>query len=372
MALRTAKQQAEALRRQQGVLAEFGRQALRTDEIQELLQRATELVSSALEIDLVKILELRPDRKSMLVRAGVNWAPGVVGHAIIEADGGSAAGYALRSGEPVISLDIENEKRFTIPQLLRDHDVKSTINVVIQGEHDPFGILEVDAQRHVDFTQDDVNFLQNYANLLAGAIDRVSAHGQISLMLSELQHRMQNMMAKIQAIARRTAATSSDMSDFTKRFDVRLGALARSQDILVRGAGDAASLRALLTSELGALGGLDGKRISIDGDDITIQGKDTWAFSLIFHELATNAQKYGALRPGKGQINISWSMDEATGKVRISWRELDVEIAARPTRKSFGSEIVEKVIPSSLNGSSTLTFHPDGIEYVLEFPMPKA
>jgi hypothetical protein len=86
----------------------------------------------------------------MPVRAGVNGAPGVVGHAILEADGCSATGYALTTGQPVISTNVENEKRYEIPQLLRHHGVKSTVNVVILGEQEPFGILEVDAQRPIN------------------------------------------------------------------------------------------------------------------------------------------------------------------------------------------------------------------------------
>ena len=89
--------EAEKLRKQVATLACFGGRALRSRNIGELLQEATLLVSDGIEVDLVKVLELLPDGENLLVRAGVNWNPGVVGHATISADGGSAAGHALRT-----------------------------------------------------------------------------------------------------------------------------------------------------------------------------------------------------------------------------------------------------------------------------------
>ena len=101
-----------------------------------------------------------------LVRAGVNWNPGVVGHAKIPAQEGSPAGCALHTNQPVITEDTEREVRFEIPKLLIEHSVRSTVNVVIRGEEGPFGVLEVDSRQLREFEQDDIDFLQNYANLL--------------------------------------------------------------------------------------------------------------------------------------------------------------------------------------------------------------
>ena len=103
--------EADKLRKQVTALARFGGRALRSSNIGDLLQEATQLVSDALEVDLVKVLELLPDGRNLLVRAGVNWNPGVIGHATISAEDGSAAGHALRTDTPVIS-DVDTEKPF--------------------------------------------------------------------------------------------------------------------------------------------------------------------------------------------------------------------------------------------------------------------
>jgi GAF domain-containing protein len=170
---------AEKLRKQVSALAKFGGDSLRSEDIDELIREATRLVSEAMDVDLVKVLQLLPDGQNLLVREGVNWKPGVIGHAKIPAHEGSAAGYALRTDKAVVSEDVAKERRFQIPQLLAEHGVRSTVNVVIRCEHGPFGVLEVDAQRPRQFGQDDIDFMQNYANLLAAAIDRVNAHQEL-------------------------------------------------------------------------------------------------------------------------------------------------------------------------------------------------
>ena len=111
--------EADKLRKQVATLAEFGNAALRVDDIGALLQEATRLVSDAIEVDLVKVLELLPDGQTMLLRAGVNWAPGVVGRATIAANEGSSAGYALQTGEPVICENVATETEFQIPELFK-------------------------------------------------------------------------------------------------------------------------------------------------------------------------------------------------------------------------------------------------------------
>jgi hypothetical protein len=187
------------------------------------------------------------------VRAGVNWGPGVVGHAKLPANEGSAAGYALQTCEPVISENVATETRLQIPMLLTQHGVKSTVNALIRGEDKPFGILEVDSRQLRSFAQDDVDFLQNYANLLSSAIKRVNAQARLAesaqherVLRHELQHRINNMLTTIRALARRTRARSQSLDHFAKSFDDRLAAIARTHTLLSRTETSAVEMRELL------------------------------------------------------------------------------------------------------------------------------
>ena len=367
--------EADKLRKQVSTLAEFGKGALRVDDVGALLQEATRLVSDAIDVDLVKVLELLPDGETMLVRAGVNWDPGVVGHATIPANEGSAAGYALKTGEPVITENVATEDRFQIPTLLTQHGVKSTVNVLVRGEDEPYGILEVDSRQLRSFAQDDVDFLQNYANLLASAIKRVKTQAELAeraqherVLSHELQHRINNMLTTIRAVARRTRARSQSLDEFAKSFDDRLAAIARTNALLSGTETNSVAMSELLGQEMSAHGAIEGENLAQRGPELLISAKQAQALSMAFHELATNAVKHGALSVDNGRIDISWQSD-GEKQLRIQWRETGVTIEGESARRGFGSDILERSIPYVLNGSFERTVHRDGIECEIVFPL---
>jgi len=167
--------------RQQAVVARFGELALRSDSLDEILTEACRLVGDALGTDLAKVMELQADGLSLSVRAGVGWKPGVVGEVTLKATGDSSEGYALKTGEPMISPDIATELRFIYPPFLIENGVQAVANVVIIGGlgRPPFGILQIDSRTPRPFTDTDTAFLRSYANLLAAAVDRLRVIGEV-------------------------------------------------------------------------------------------------------------------------------------------------------------------------------------------------
>ena len=167
--------------RQQTVLAKFGELALRSDDLGEILTEACRLVGDALGTDLAKVMELQEDGQSLLVRAGIGWKPGIVGELTLKATAKSSEGHALKTGEPMISPDIEAETRFSYPPFLLENGVKAVANVVIIGGQGrpPFGILQIDSRKPRQFTESDTAFLRGYANLLAAAVDRLRVIGEM-------------------------------------------------------------------------------------------------------------------------------------------------------------------------------------------------
>jgi two-component sensor histidine kinase len=304
-----------------------------------------------------------------------------VGRATIPANEGSAAGYALQIGEPVICENVATETRFQIPELLIQHGVKSTVNVLIRGDSKPFGILEVDSRQLRRFAQDDIDFLQNYANLLSSAIKRVNTQAEMAqraqlerVLSHELQHRINNMLMTIRALARRTRATSQSLDEFLKSFDDRIAAIARTNALLNQSETSAVGLRELLEEEMSAHGAVEGENLSQRGPDLLISAKQAQALSMAFHELATNAVKHGALSVDDGRINVCWKA-ETSGVAKqlcIRWRETGITIQSLPARRGFGSDILEKSIPKALQGSFERTIHNDGFECVIEFPLEPA
>ncbi len=130
----------QSVQQQKAALAEFGIEAFRTDDLDALLTKAAMLAGQGLGVKRAKVLELLPSGDHLLIRAGVGWEPDVVGNATIDADRASPAGYALLTGEPVISEDLENDKRFCCPEVLGRHGIRSAVNVIIRGNNGPFGV----------------------------------------------------------------------------------------------------------------------------------------------------------------------------------------------------------------------------------------
>ena len=130
------------------------------------------VVASTLDVELVKVGELLPGESELLIRAGVGWRAGVVGSETEPADSDSAAGYSLRCADAVVSDDLAAERRFNIPGLVHEHGARSAAAVVIGGRRAPFGVLGVLSRNPRRFSDDDVNFLQAVAHVLATAVER--------------------------------------------------------------------------------------------------------------------------------------------------------------------------------------------------------
>jgi signal transduction histidine kinase/ActR/RegA family two-component response regulator len=191
------------LLRQQTALARFGELALRSDDLQEILTEACRLAAQALGTDLSKVVELQEDGKTLVVRAGVGWKPGVIGVATITAEHDTSEGHALRTGEPMISPDIATETRFKYSQFLIDNNVRAVANVLIIGGQGrpPFGILQIDSRVPRQFTESDTLFLRSYANLLAGAVDRLRQRRALEERVAERTRDLTEANAKLQAEA---------------------------------------------------------------------------------------------------------------------------------------------------------------------------
>jgi hypothetical protein len=127
---------------QQTAVAELGQRALSGIDLQQLMEEAVVLLADILDVENTKILELLPEADKLLLRAGVGWKDGYVGHATVSTDMNSQAGYTLLSGEPVIVDNLSTETRFSGPPLLLEHGMVSGMSVIIVGRDHPFGVGE--------------------------------------------------------------------------------------------------------------------------------------------------------------------------------------------------------------------------------------
>ncbi len=180
----------------QSLIADLGQEALISFDLPALMNKSALLLAQTLGVEYAKILELIPAENILLLRAGIGWTEGYVGHLKISADYGSQAGYALLSHRPIIVEDLNSETRFNDPQLLLEHQVTSGISVIIEGYDGPWGVLGVHSRQRRLFTSDDIYFVQSVANILGVALERV----RLDAMLETEHQRLTNIMATVPGV----------------------------------------------------------------------------------------------------------------------------------------------------------------------------
>lgn len=174
---------------QQALVAEFGRFALRGHDLGAILTEACRVAADGLGTPLAKVLEWLPGEGTLLLRAGVGWRTGLVGHARVGADLESPAGFAFKTSEPVISNHLAGERRFRTPKIMAEHGVVRAANVVVRGDGEPFGVLEADSRDAGAFSPQDIHFLQALANTLGLAIDKERSRAEIARLNAALAER---------------------------------------------------------------------------------------------------------------------------------------------------------------------------------------
>ncbi|MGM0587403.1 MAG: PAS domain S-box protein [Bacteroidota bacterium] len=197
--MRLAENQARMRARQQQLIAELGIYAMQELDLQSVLNRTTREVTQLLDVEYCKVLELQPDKDRLLLKAGVGWKKGYVGHAIVQAQERSQAGYTLRSAQPVIVENLDEEERFQGPQLLTEHNVVSGMSTIIHGYEGPYGILGAHCTQQRTFSDDDIHFLQSIANLIAATVERIKAHQKYETLNAELEQRVQHRTEQLEA-----------------------------------------------------------------------------------------------------------------------------------------------------------------------------
>jgi CHASE1-domain containing sensor protein len=205
---------------------------------------------------------------------------------------------------------------------------------------------------------------------LNAAADKTLA--EKDLLLQEMKHRIKNSIARVLAISRQTASGSSSIEEFAASFGARLQAMSASQDMLTRSRWQKADLRELLETEIEQVLGQNMDRGKLTGPAVEIDEATTQALGLTFHELATNALKYGATGAGEVNLSVAWSTTSArTGEpsLRIVWRERGAGKIAPPERKGFGTRLIDANIVRELGGSIERRYPEDGLDIEIRIPL---
>lgn len=195
--------------------------------------------------------------------------------------------------------------------------------------------------------------------------ERVQSEAHLRLLMNELNHRLKNTLATVQAVVAQTLKGSGSLGEARQTLSARIMALSRAQDVLTDGHWRGADLDKVVSDAIAPHSGEQG-RFSIEGPSIPLGPRAALSISLALHELATNAAKYGALSTDEGRVRIEWSVDGNPGAtLQFHWREIDGPPVAFPTRKGFGTQLIERGLAMELDAEATLDYAPSGFAFTL-------
>jgi light-regulated signal transduction histidine kinase (bacteriophytochrome)/CheY-like chemotaxis protein len=193
------------------------------------------------------------------------------------------------------------------------------------------------------------------------ARERRSAQERQELMIAELNHRVRNILSLVRGLVAQSKDTAQSTEEFAAVLGGRIQALARAHDQITSLNWAPAALKSLIESEAGAYLGSRAGRIRLGGPDVALDPKAFATLALVVHEMMTNSAKYGALADSTGQVEVAWSLDKNASLV-IDWKESGGPPVQPPSRRGFGTTIIERSIPFDLKGDAELRFDLLGVQ----------
>lgn len=329
--------QAEANARRTGLLA-LGDRLRDVDTVEKITHAAAEIVGRTLGAIRAGFGLLSEDGE--FVEVASDWTlPGVrsVAGRHRFADYGKL-GEDILAGRPLIIEDVLTDLRTAEdPKPLLEMGARSLVNVVVMEHGQPVALFYAHFDEPTTWPAEVMAFLRNVADRVESSVARVKAETQQLVLNHELSHRLKNTFSMVQAIAGQTLKGVSDRTA-VNTFISRLHALSAAHEVLLKRNWSAADIGEVVRNVTGMATGAD--QFDISGPPLTIGPRAALSLSLLLHELATNAVKYGALSMPAGKVSISWSIDRDAAEVVLTWRETGGPPAVAPNRKGFGSRLI--------------------------------
>lgn len=303
---------------------------------------------------------------------------------------------AMAPGDPII---FANESFLALTGYSRDEVLGQCFNFLMKQLTGPEGLAQIEAELQSDIdcasenhcrrrdgsefwaatfispVRDEAGVIVQHFASFVDLTKHIQEQAHSKMLIDELNHRVKNTLSTVQSIVWQALRTTSDRDEIRKAIESRLFALSRSHDLLTRDNWAGAGLFDLVTTELEPFGVLGGRkeRLVISGDNIVLAPKATLALGIAFHELATNAVKYGAFSNDAGSVHVSWTVAVAPdgARLRLRWEERDGPPATPPSHKGFGSQVLERGLAHELEGKVLLEYLPAGLVCTIDLPGPE-
>jgi PAS domain S-box-containing protein len=225
-------------------------------------------------------------------------------------------------------------------------------------------------QNSVSLTHDKAGRPLHLVKLIQNITERKVAEKRQRLLIDEINHRVKNTLATVQSFASQSLRNATSLSEGRGAFEARLLALSKSHDVLTRQHWEGADLIDVVNGAIAPYRGRSEQhRFAIAGDSLRLRPKAVLALSLAFHELATNAMKYGALSSESGRVAIDWHVNPQSQRFELRWQEHGGPAVKPPVRRGFGSRLVERGLAQDITGEVQLAFSRAGVICSIDAPL---
>jgi len=283
----------------------------------------------------------------------------------------------LRQGETVIANDMAQHLHEAGDSTQSEAPPNAFMGVPLKQDEQTIGMIGL-ADREGGFREWEVEMMESLAPSILHALkgrraDRTSGQEDARLsaaldrkrhLATELQHRMRNMLAVTRSVFTRTAARGGSVEEMLDHFRGRLDALARTQLLLLQGPQGEVQLEDLIRDELLSIGITASDALLIEGPEVFLDSHTAELLGLAFHELTTNAVKFGAMKVPDAWLRVTWSLEEkasAAPRLRILWEEHGVPAVAVHPQRGFGTEFIEEALPYRIGAQTQLDILGGGV-----------
>jgi PAS domain S-box-containing protein len=279
---------------------------------------------------------------------------------------GSACAAAMKSGERAVVEDVRASEIFAgqpSREVMLDAGVCAVISTpLLASTGNLLGMISTHFAKPHRPDERELHLIDLLARQTADYLERKKADEIKAILVREIQHRGNNLLAVIQTIATRSLSGTQTLAEAREAFEARLQALARANHQLTKSHWSGVDLSELVRLELQPYAG----RTMINGVDVMLSPQYGQNLSLVLHELATNGAKYGALSNGTGKINVSWTItrQDKQNKLKFKWQESGGPPVAVPTRQGFGTVLIKAVFPNARIG-----YEVEGLSCEIDVPL---
>jgi PAS domain S-box-containing protein len=270
--------------------------------------------------------------------------------------------------EPCEILDVRGSEAFPRAWLVDDVGVRSAFGFPIMSGGDVAAILEFFSCESAQLDARLLHIVRVVGQQVGRVLERQAVQQRQMLLLAELDHRAKNMLAVVMSMADQTARRSDSLAGFQSTFSARLSSLARGYSLITASRWRTTSLEEIVRAIVQPYVADGQARLEMSGETVLLPPKAALAITMILHELVSNATKYGALSTPDGRIFIKWEIAAAASGIELEWRETGLSGLQRPTRRGFGTNLIEASARRELNGEVSSEFAAEGVRYCFKFP----